>query len=97
MTVTNSQKVVLGLRFLARTRRALKSNVKKIFSQLPTSLYEAEATTMVTVHLEMEPFSGPIDLSKTAVIIIDMQVRIRWTEIKVNGGRFLLEKLLVCS
>jgi hypothetical protein len=30
---------------------------------------------MVTVHLEMEPFPGPIDLSKTAVIIIDMQVR----------------------
>ena len=44
---------------------------------------------MVTVHLEMEPFSGPIDLSKTAVIIIDMQVRILLSEIKVNGGKVL--------
>jgi hypothetical protein len=30
------------------------------------------------VQLEMEPFPGPIDLAKTAVIIIDMQVRIEW-------------------
>jgi hypothetical protein len=45
-------------------------------TKLPTQQNEVEASTMVTVHLEMEPFSGPIDLSKTAVIIIDMQVRI---------------------
>jgi hypothetical protein len=30
-----------------------------------------------TVHLEMEPYSGPIDLSTTALLIIDMQVRHR--------------------
>ena len=30
---------------------------------------------MGLVHMEMEPFSGLVDLSKTAVLIIDMQVR----------------------
>jgi hypothetical protein len=57
---------------------------------------------MVTVHLEMEPFSGPIDLSKTAVIIIDMQVRIGWNGIKVKGvkvpessGLFLTKKYIL--
>jgi hypothetical protein len=39
---------------------------------------------MVTVHLEMEPFPGPIDLSKAAVIIIDMQVRIVWSGINIK-------------
>ena len=29
---------------------------------------------MVSVNLEMKPFSGQVDLEKTAVLIIDMQV-----------------------
>lgn len=61
---------------------------------------EAEAATMVTVHLEMEPFSGAIDLSKTAVIIIDMQVRgmVEWNTrilMRKASGLFLTKKYIL--
>lgn len=38
------------------------------------SLNAPQRDEMDLVHLEMEPFSGQVDLSKTAVLIIDMQV-----------------------
>jgi hypothetical protein len=65
-----------------KTTRFFKTRI----SHLPISHHGFEAATMVAVHLEMEPFSGPIDLSKTALVIIDMQVRIWWSGIKVKGG-----------
>jgi hypothetical protein len=79
-----TQIATLGVRFSARLFK------NKIFQNNNLNLISShggtEAATMVTVHLEMEPFSGPIDLSKTALIIIDMQVRIWWSGFKRKGG-----------